>query len=443
MSAPTSDQLLQTIQRLQPVRVETLQEHFGVSQQTLSRWLKAAGDAVCRMGRTKGALYVRTRTVPQLGTRVPVHRVDEAGQIHRLGTLHFLSDGGYWLESVTGPGQRFEGRPPFVEEMRPQGYMGRRFRFHGPSTLGPPRRSSRPDDWGDDQVLDVLSQYGEDCAGDLILGEQSLNRYLSLRILAPEVERANYPVHARGYRSEGASSSAGGEQPKFTAFTGARHVLVKFADASMGRAGQRWRELLACEQLALECVRAAGFEAADAEWFDLGDYRFLEVGRFDRIGRLGRRALLSLRAIDNEYVGLGRGSWTQVALRLLVDRRLPKEDVRRIRWLDTFGQLIGNTDRHLGNVSCFVESPGRFRLAPIYDMLPMVFAPDGAHLVERTFTPEPPNAHNLDVWADAARHALAYWDRLVACADLSEDFRQRCATSREALATLASRLPAL
>ena len=192
----------------------------------------------------------------------------------------------------------------------------------------------------------------------------------------------------------------------------------------------------------MECVRAAGFEAAQAEWFDQGDHRFLEITRFDRCGRHGRRALLSLRAIDNEYVSLGKG-WTPVALRLLNERRLSKEDVLRIRWLDTFGQLIGNTDRHLGNVSCFVTPPGRFRLAPIYDMLPMVFAPDGAHLVERTFTPAPPNANNLDVWADAARQALAYWDKLVVCTDLSEDFRQRCATCRESLAALIERLPAL
>jgi HipA-like C-terminal domain len=436
MNAPATAELLEIIQRLQPVRAETLQQHFGVSQQTLSRWLNAAGDAVCRMGKTRGAQYARTRSVPGLGTQVPVHRVDEAGQILRSGTLHFLSNGGCWLESATGPGQYFEGRPPFAEEMRPQGYMGRGFLLRNLDLTLP----SRTESWSDDQVLVALCRRGEDCTGNLILGDESLTRYLELYTQAREVERASHPERARDYLAEGAGSSVGGEQPKFAAYTGDRYVLVKFADASTGSAGQRWRDLLACEQMALDCIRSAGFEAADAEWFDQGDYRFLEVARFDRLGRFGRRALLSLRAIDNEYVGSG-ANWTQVALRLLKERRLTKDDVRRIRWLDTFGQLIGNSDRHLGNVSCFEASPGRFRLAPIYDMLPMVFAPDGAHLVERDFTPAPPNAHNLDVWADAARHALAYWDRLVACAGLSEDFRQRCVTSRESLASLMERLP--
>ena len=432
MSIPP--QFLDVLQRLQPVRTEALQEHFGVSQQTLSRWLKAAGTGVCRMGRTRGALYARTREVSGLGTQVPLHRVDEAGQLHPEGALHFLSPTGTWLEEARGLGQRFEGLPPFAEEMSPQGYMGRGFRERHPDLALPPRTT----DWNDDQILIALAWRGEDSTGDLILGEESLNRYLATQV--QEVHRDSYPERARTFLAEGTGSSVGGEQPKFAVYSGGRHVLVKFADASAGSAGQRWRDLLACEHLALETARAAGFDAARTQWFDLRDHRFLESERFDRVGLRGRRALLSLRAIDNEYIGSG-GSWTEVALRLLAERRLSGDDVRRIRWLDTFGQLIGNTDRHLGNVSCFVESSGRLRLAPLYDMLPMVFAPDGAHLVERTFRPAPPTARNLDVWADAARHSLAYWDTLVACSDLSEDFRQRCVTCREQLAELIARVP--
>ncbi|WP_338269656.1 type II toxin-antitoxin system HipA family toxin YjjJ [Corallococcus caeni] len=434
MAAPPVRQLLEAVQRLQPVRVETLQEHFGVSQQTLSRWLRDAGDLICRMGRTRGALYARTRSLPELGTRVPVHRVDEAGQLHRAGTLHFLSNGGTWLEQANGPGERFEGLPPFVEEMSPQGYMGRGFHERHPD-LGLPLRTT---DWNEDQVLIALARRGEDCTGDLILGQESLDRYLATQVHA--VHRDSYPELARSFLAEGAGSSAGGEQPKFAVHADGRHVLVKFADASEGRAGQRWRDLLASEALALEAVRAAGIDAATARWFDLRDHRFLEVERFDRVGLRGRRALLSLRAIDNEYIRLGT-NWTEVSLRLLAERRLPPEDVRRIRWLDVFGQLIGNIDRHLGNVSCFVEASGRFRLAPLYDMLPMVFAPDGAHLVERTFRPAAPTSNTLDVWADAAGHALKYWDRLIVSQDLSEEFRQRCATCRGQLAELIARVP--
>lgn len=433
-SQPIPADLLEIIRRLQPVKAETLKKHFSVSQPTLSRWLKSAGDSVCRMGRTRGSSYARTRVLAGLGTQIPIYRVAPQGQHHEAGALHFISTGQVWLEPPRGPGRLFEGLPPFAEEMRPQGYMGRGFLQRHPDLQLPPRIS----DWSNDQVLIALALRGEDCTGDLILGEESLSRYLATRV--QEVHRDSYPERARTFLAEGAGSSAGGEQPKFAVFTEDRHVLVKFADASAGSAGQRWRDLLACEHFALEAVRAAGLDAARSQWFDLHDHRFLEVERFDRIGPRGRRGLLSLRAIDNEYIGLGT-NWTDVSSRLLADHLLSQEEVRRIRWLDTFGQLIGNTDRHLGNVSCFVEAPDQFRLAPIYDMLPMIFAPDGAHLANREFKPAPPTATNVDVWSDAARHALAYWDTLIASGDLSEDFRQRCAICREQLAALIAHVP--
>lgn len=37
--------------------------------------------------------------------------------------------------------------------------------------------------------------------------------------------------------------------------------------------------------------------------------------------------------------------------------------------------LIANTDRHFGNVTLFDRYEGPFELAPAYDLLPMLFAP--------------------------------------------------------------------
>ena len=130
---------------------------------------------------------------------------------------------------------------------------------------------------------------------------------------------------------------------------------------------RRWRELLVCESLALQVVREAGIDAATAHWFDERGYRFLEVERFDRLGERGRRGVLSLEALDNEYIGdSGRGaSWTRIAPKLLERKLIGPEDARRMRWLDVFGQLIGNTDRHFGNVSFLETREGELRLAPV------------------------------------------------------------------------------
>ncbi|RYZ41635.1 MAG: transcriptional regulator [Myxococcaceae bacterium] len=426
--------------------LEKFEKRFGASPPALWRQfkdgLKSLGEQLQRIEEARKAEQLRSRSLPNLGSSIPLYSISETGTCWQAATLHLLATGGSSLEFRLGGEQAFEGLPPFLEEMRPQGYMGRSFRERHPD-LGLPLRT---EDWSNDHVIIALARRGEDCVGNLILGNESLLRHVAqlhheMTRGSAEISRDSYPERARTFLAEGAGSSAAGEQPKFVIRGGSRHLLVKFADASSGSAGQRWRDLLACEALALEAVRAAGFDAAQAQWFDLGTYRFLEVERFDRVGIDGRRAMMSLRVIDNEYVGSG-GNWTDVALRLLADRRLSWDDTRRVRWLDTFGQLIGNTDRHLGNVSFFSGIEERmFQLAPIYDMLPMVFAPDGAHLVERAFSPAPPTENNLDLWSDAASYALTYWDTLIASTVLSEDFRQRCATCRNQLAELIASAP--
>jgi len=438
----TLEQALTVIARLERASASEIARQLSVSQPTVSRLLAAAGERVCRMGGGRAARYALTRPVFTLGTQVPVYRVDAEGTIHRHGVLHLLARGHHWLELEAGPGAYFEGLPPFAADMSPQGYLGRSFTARYPELTEVPQRIT---DWSDDHRLLALAMRGEDCTGDLILGDESLNRFLAQP--PHSAQRGDYPELARSSLSGQAGSSAGGEQPKFVTCSEGRHVLVKFSGADPSGASQRWSDLLICESLALRTVQAAGIPAATAHTLLIGGRRFLEVERFDRVGRRGRRALLSLGAIDDEYFG-HRDTWTKAARRLLAARNIDAEDARRIRWLDVFGQLIGNTDRHFGNLSFFVEEPGffvketgRLRLAPVYDMLPMVFAPSGTMLVERTFEPGPPIAETLDVWVDAARHAQHYWKRLLDCSALSDAFRQRAGRSLDTLEALLRRVP--
>ena len=72
--------------------------------------------------------------------------------------------------------------------------------------------------------------------------------------------------------------------------------------------------------------------------------------------------------------------------------------------------------------------------APVYDMLPMVFAPPDANLVERQFDPRPPTALNLHLWHEVAHHALTYWSRLCEEDELSAGFRRISTGCRGTLA---------
>ncbi|WP_224247627.1 type II toxin-antitoxin system HipA family toxin YjjJ [Hyalangium gracile] len=428
------DQLLTELRRLGNARASELRERLGVSQPTISRLITEAGDRVCKMGAGPRVHYALTRSVPSLGTRIPVYQADEKGSIHRHGTLHFLADDHQWLAREQSPGRFYEGLPPFSAEMSPQGYVGRGFSKRSPELELPPRIS----DWRDDHRLIALARRGEDCVGDLILGDESLNRFLAQ--IPRSVQPRDYPELARASLAGQPGSSAGGEQPKFSAYSEGRHVLVKFSGEDESAAARRWRDLLVSESFALEAVHAEGIPAATSRSLLIEGRRFLEVHRFDRIGLRGRKALLSLGSIDDEYFG-HRDTWTQAAQRMLAERLIDAEDARRMRWLDAFGQLIGNTDRHFGNLSFFVEGEGRFRLAPVYDMLPMVFAPVEAEIIERTFSPSPPTADNLDVWSHAARCAVSYWGRLVGSSELSEEFRERCRHCKDQVEALASQAP--
>jgi len=72
------------------------------------------------------------------------------------------------------------------------------------------------------------------------------------------------------------------------------------------------------------------------------------------------------------------------------------------------------------------------QLAPVYDMLPMMFAPRGNNLFEHRFDPQPANANNYDIWSTAAEHAAGYWARLTQCQELSRGFRKFCTSSLNA-----------
>ncbi|HEX8435055.1 type II toxin-antitoxin system HipA family toxin YjjJ [Archangium sp.] len=433
------DQLLGTLARLGVTQAKHLAHELGVSQPTVSRLIQAAGDRVCRMGQGRATHYARTRALPDLGTRLPVYWISETGRLEPSGTLHLLDEGRLWFSAPDDTGTLFEGLPPFASDMSPQGYIGRTFSSRYPELELP----SRLGDWNDDHRLIALARRGEDCIGDTIIGEESLNRWLAS---TPEpVERTAYPELARRSAREQPGSSAGGENPKFLTYSGGRHVLVKFASDDEGAVARRWRELLVCESLALQVVRHAGIDAATAHWFDERGYRFLEVERFDRLGERGRRGVISLEALDNEHIGdAGRGaSWTRIAPKLLERKLIDSEDARRLRWLDVFGQLIGNTDRHFGNVSFLETREGALRLAPVYDMLPMMFAPSSMTVVDRPFEPEPPTAETLDVWANAARHAHGFWTRVIDCAALGDDFRALARQCRSGLEALRDRVPPL
>lgn len=65
------------------------------------------------------------------------------------------------------------------------------------------------------------------------------------------------------------------------------------------------------------------------------------------------------------------------------------------------------------------EGRMRFRLAPTYDMLPMMYAPVRDELPTREFMRPEPTAGTADQWRNAVPAARAFWETLGADARVS------------------------
>lgn len=369
-----------------------------------------------------------TRDVPGVGRQVPIYAVQADGRVHPFGTLYPLTGGRFWMEEADhehGQSALHESLPWFLYDIRPQGFLGRGFASAHPDLALP----SNLTHWSDDHILKALVNAGDDLPGNLIVGAKALQRYQTpARVPRNGVTDSarQYPALAQQALEQSTSgSSAGGEQPKFSAVRGPHAVLVKFSPADDSAASQRWRDLLVCEGLALQTLAAAGVAAAHTVIEQSAGRVFLESRRFDRTPQGGRVGMVSLEVYDRQYIGQGN-NWVETARR--TDRagpeRLSAQDAQTIVLLDTFGALIANTDRHHGNLSLLLQDH-RWHLAPAYDMLPMLYAPVGGEVVPRHFAAQPlrPTAHTQAVWPQARALALRFWQAAAADARISPGFR--------------------
>ena len=193
---------------------------------------------------------------------------------------------------------------------------------------------------------------------------------------------------------------------------------------------RRWCDLLILEGIALQVVASHGIPAAHTNVIETPDYWFLESERFDRSGLRGRIAVLSLAAVHDDLAD----SWARAAISLKDARRLSDEDAQRLCWLDAFGALIANTDRHQYNILFFTEG-SHLRLAPAFDQVSMLYAPtaDGQVPPRELMLPHA-TANTLEVWEDAREAARQFWERGSEDMRLSDDARMFCASNMKLFA---------
>lgn len=442
-----------------PSQAADLAARLRVDRSTVTRTLRELDANLVNLGATRRTRYALRRKVRETDTTFPLYRIDIDGRADAWGTLEayhrawrvtWAGATPAWAGHFSDPEGLWEGFPFFLGDVRPQGFLGRAIIQRIARTH---RLPEDPRHWEDDDTLWFLAGCGDDLPGNLVIGDDCLRRALALQItpvaestLAPHQAMTRYPEMAvRAASDPPPGSSAGGEQPKFLATleesgTERRQVLVKFSPPMSQALGRRWADLLAMEFHALAILAEVGLAETGHRLIDAGGRRFLEAPRFDRTSRGGRSGVVSLEALHGAAVGGNPGAWTERVVPLERAGLVDAEAVHGTRRLQAFGELIGNTHMHAGNLAFHLTDELPLKLTPAYDMLPMLWAPGPqGELMDRNFAPPPPLPAAAGAWREMLPLARDFWSRVIADQRVSREFAATARAAGEVLARLAER----
>jgi hypothetical protein len=392
-----------------PLRAGELRRRLRLPPATFTRTVAAMRGELLAVGATTSLTYALRRVIPGLPPRIPVYELGPDAVGH-FATLVPVEPGGFYVESDFAVRGFYPDLPWFLHDLRPAGFLGRLVPRRHPD-LGLPADIQT---WTADHVLRWLHEWGCDTVGSFVVGDPAFQRRLQVcpERVGADRRAARYPELADEVLALGVpGSSAAGEQPKFlterASVGGDVPVLVKFSPPGGEPAARRTADLLRCEHHALRTLRAANVPAAASALVEGGGRVFLEVERFDRRGE-GRLGLVSLFAVAAN-AGADLHAWAVAGDQLAASGVIGAEAQRRIHFLDRFGVLIGNTDRHAGNLSFFFAEGRVGDLAPVYDMLPMAYAVRAGEFATPHLDPPSPTPNQAWAWRAAWGCALLFW----------------------------------
>ena len=409
-----------------------LQAATSMSQPSISLALARLGSDVCKLGAARSTRYALTQPILGLPAQQAITFTTPNGTLQTWGTLSYLRSGQVHVRSVHGedwlglPGEL----PWFLQTLRPLGFLGRQL------TRLRPDFPADPDHWTAEQVLYLAINHANDPPGALNLGER-MGRLMNEAPVQMDARLAHYDRQASAvHETLPAHSSAGGEQPKFIAETPFdpsqppsqhHHFIVKFSPPRGTPFGERWHDLLNLEHLALTVLAEHGVAVATTRILESDQRTYLESQRFDRVGVEGKRHVVAAAAVHDAFVKSPRRHWVATCEALAAQKRLAVAEMSLVASVYLFGQYIGNTDMHFGNLSFFVDDLKNpvFIPTPVYDMLPMIWRPGvhGGELEPSPVRPQPQPAGFDAEAAQARAWAATFWQRASQLGTISQTLR--------------------
>ncbi len=429
---------------------------LGIDPITIKRQAAVAGAGILMVGRGKNTRYALPQPTISGAAQWPLFWVADDGTVSEFALAsHLQPDALHVYGNGVGTGINVTTArelPWMMTPLKLRGYLGRASRSRlGAVTVD---WDAQPERWSLAQQLFAAQSAALEHAGAILLGEAAVNAWQLSQQTPPQRDDADalasvydgLAVDATQGRVAG--SSADGEQPKFSArlvdASGSiREVLVKFSPPRGTPFGERWNDLLHAEAIACDVLREHGFSTPQSRIVTSDTRTYFESTRIDRVSgsrafSAGRRHLLPLASVHAAFVAGVPQSWPTTIARLAAQKRIAFDALVATQTLYSFGQLIGNTDMHFGNLGVIVDSPaaiakGRMTLAPCYDMLPMRFAPGPHSDIEFTaFSNELSAALPPPVVQAARAMAGEFWQRVSQANAVSEGWR-RFAAERSAL----------
>ena len=363
--------------RGEPLSAGQLAAATGKSQSSISLALGKLGERICRMGAARSTRYALKKDILGLAAEQSIVFTDSSGHMQNWGLLTHLHASQVFAATLTGKSFGPTARLPwFLTPLRPQGFLGRQYAQLRQDF--PPD----PEQWSLPQILYLVTRYAHHAPGAFNLGSPS-GRLVDE--VSPQNEQRLVQYDTRAIQVSHnlpAGSSAGGEQPKFLSEylrdQSWQHCIVKYTPPHGTPFGDRWRALLILEELALRTLAARGVDAAPTQVLHSTQRTYLESVRFDRIGMEGKQHVVAIAALHDEFVGGPWKNWVHTAAALAQTGMITPHELQQIARIFAFGHYIGNTDMHSGNLSFFVDDvvAPKIGLAPVYDMLPMMWRPD-------------------------------------------------------------------
>jgi len=428
--------------------LQSIRDKFLISQPSLSRILSSLKADILVIGKARETKYAALRKIDNC-SEFPIYEIQKDGNSRHLGVLYGIYPQGFYFLTKTEDAisSLFPDIPYFLNDIRPAGYLGRLIPLQN-QDLHLPKDIHL---WSANHCLKYLSIRGWNTVGNLIVGENAFQLYLEncrnpQHAINSKNRKKQYALYANEILSMGdPGSSAGGEHPKFTTILlpENQHVLVKFSPPADTDLGIRIADLLICEYIALQVLKKHGQDAADAEIISQDNRIFLEVKRFDRIGKFSRLGLISLGSLDAEFTGVS-SSWSETSIELANNKIIPENLLEKIRFRELFGEYIANNDMHSFNLSFITQGQRVIDLAPTYDMSCMLFMPRNYQIIPIEFKPPLPSVKDKKIWKNVYLAAVEFWEDVLKDDRISSSFKviaRKCKDKIIDLKELAGLLP--